>query len=65
MLNPDLFYEAFTNKIEALGLRPITSHGLRHTHATQLLRNGVPVHIVSARLGHAKPSITLDTYCHL
>jgi hypothetical protein len=30
-----------------------------------LLKSGVPVHVVSARAGHAKPSITLDTYSHL
>ena len=38
---------------------------MRHTHITLLLRNGVPVHVVSARAGHAKASITLDTYSHL
>ena len=63
MLNPARFSDAFSDK--AATIKPVTFHCLRHTHATQLLRNGVPVHIVSARLGHAKPSITLDTYCHL
>ncbi|ABL81476.1 MULTISPECIES: tyrosine-type recombinase/integrase [unclassified Nocardioides] len=37
-------------------------HGLRHTHATILLRSGVPVHVVARRLGHKDPSVTLDTY---
>jgi integrase len=63
MLRPSCFDEAFANK--AAAVKPVTFHCLRHTHATQLLRNGVPVHIVSARLGHVKPSITLDIYCHL
>jgi integrase len=40
-------------------------HDLRHTHASWLLSNGVPVHIVSARLGHRKPSVTYDIYTHL
>ena len=62
-MRPSGFGEAFANK--AAAVKPVTFHCLRHTHATQLLRNGVPVHIVSARLGHAKPSITLDIYCHL
>ena len=39
-------------------------HGLRHTHATLLLTRGVPVHIVSARLGHADPVITMTVYAH-
>jgi integrase len=63
MLRPSCFGEAFANK--AAAVKPVTFHCLRHTHATQLLRNGVPVRIVSARLGHAKPSITLEIYCHL
>jgi len=40
-------------------------HDLRHTHATLLLLDGVPVTLVSKRLGHAKVSITLDTYSHI
>jgi integrase len=30
-----------------------------------LLRAGVPVHVVAARLGHADPSITLRVYAHV
>ena len=37
-------------------------HELRHTHATLLLRAGVPVHIVAKRLGHRDPSVTLNVY---
>lgn len=37
-------------------------HGLRHSHATVLLRQGVPVHIVAKRLGHKDPSVTLNVY---
>ena len=33
----------------------IRLHDLRHTHATILLPPGVPVHVVSQRLGHASP----------
>ena len=42
-----------------------TVHDLRHTHATHLLLSGVPVSVVSRRLGHSKTSITLDIYGHL
>jgi integrase len=38
---------------------------LQHTHITHQLRAGVPVHIVSARAGHANANITLGTYAHL
>lgn len=40
-------------------------HDLRHIHATTLLLNGVPVHVVAARLGHADPAITLRVYAHV
>jgi len=40
-------------------------HGLRHTHATQLLRAGVHPKVVSERLGHASIGITLDIYSHV
>jgi integrase len=47
------------------GLPHIRFHDLRHTAASLLLNHGIPVIIVSRRLGHAKPSITLDIYGHL
>ena len=43
----------------------ITFHGLRHTHASMLIRAGVDILTISRRLGHRKVSVTLDTYGHL
>jgi len=40
-------------------------HWYRHTMATRLLRDGVPVEVVSAVLGHASITTTLATYGHL
>jgi integrase len=40
-------------------------HGLRHTHATLLLKAGVPVHVVAQRLGHSSPALTLSIYSHV
>lgn len=42
-----------------------TPHWLRHSHATALLLSGVPVHVVSRRLGHADVQTTLNTYAHV
>ena len=50
--------------LDASGLPRIRFHDLRHTAATQMLTNGIDVHTVSRRLGHAKTSITLDIYAH-
>lgn len=43
----------------------IRFHGLRHTHATQLLANGVHPKVASERLGHSTIGITLDLYSHV
>ncbi len=40
-------------------------HGLRHAMATAWLTEGIPVKVVSERLGHANISITLQIYGHL
>jgi integrase len=42
-----------------------TPHWMRHSHATALLLSGVPVHVVSRRLGHADVQTTLRTYAHV
>lgn len=39
-------------------------HALRHTHATLLLANYVPILEVAKRLGHSKASHTLNLYGH-
>ena len=36
-----------------------------HTHATLLLKAGVPVKVVSERLGHADPGFALRLYAHV
>ena len=51
--------------IEGNSLPPITMHGLRHTYASMLIKDGVPVSEVSAQLGHASVDITLRVYTHL
>ncbi|KRE62002.1 site-specific integrase [Nostocoides sp. Soil756] len=53
------------NRLGSPPLPRIRFHDLRHTHATLLLRAGVPVHVVAARLGHVDPAITLRVYAHV
>jgi integrase len=43
----------------------VTLHALRHTHATLLLAAGVPLHVVSRRLGHASEAFTAQVYPHV
>ena len=56
---------AFDSIQERAKMRRIPFHGLRHTHATQLLAAGVPPHVVSQRLGHASVAFTLSVYAHV
>ena len=52
--------------LEAAGLpRDTRFHDLRHTAASLLLGEGVPVPVVSQLLGHADSSITLKVYAHM
>lgn len=55
----------FRNTLKWAGLSKIRFHDLRHTAASLMLNNGIPLMVVSRRLGHSKPSITLDVYGHL
>ena len=61
-LLPDYVSKEFIRSQRDTGLPRLKLHELRHTHATLLLREGVPVHVVAKRLGHRDPSITLNVY---
>lgn len=56
---------ALKNVLMEASLPRIRFHDLRHTAASLMLNFGVPLIVVSKRLGHAKPSITLNEYGHL
>ena len=58
-------WRAFKILLKQAGLPAFRFHDLRHTAASLLLNNGVPVIVVSRRLGHARASITSDVYGHL
>jgi len=46
-------------------LRTIRLHDFRHSCASFLINSNMPITLVSKYLGHAKTSITLDTYSHM
>jgi len=48
-----------------LGLKHIRLHHLRHFAATVMLAGGVDVRTVAGRLGHSRPTLTLQTYAHV
>jgi hypothetical protein len=49
----------------AAGLPPIRLHDVRHSYATAAPRAGVPVKVVSERLGHSSVAFTQQVYMHV
>ena len=62
---PNLFTTAFSRLLPRAGIGHCRFHDLRHTHASQMLREGIHPKVVSERPGHSTIAITLDTYSHL
>jgi integrase len=68
--HPDSIGQAFRRLVRSVQLdgeplRPVRFHDLRHAQASLMLAAGVPMAVVSKRLGHSQLSITADTYSHL
>lgn len=51
--------------IKLAGVKRISSHCFRHSHASYLLANGIDIKSVSERLGHKDVKETLNTYVHV
>ena len=63
--DPKKIWLRVLEKTTAAGLKPITPHGMRHTFASNLLKDGVSDELVSRWLGHADTSMVHQTYGHL
>jgi integrase len=64
-VHPDFFSQSWERMVRESGLRRIRLHDLRHTHASILLKAGVPAKVVSERLGHSSPAFTMTVYQHV
>lgn len=64
-VNPSTLTKWFPAYLKSKGLKGLTVHGMRHTHASILIFKRVDILTISKRLGHKTVSITLDTYGHL
>ncbi|MDQ6726463.1 MAG: site-specific integrase [Actinomycetota bacterium] len=64
-LNPESISQLFTRAVARGKLPRIRYHDLRHTHASLLVAAGVPIKVVTERLGHAHPGFTMNTYQHV
>lgn len=65
VVHPHAVYEAFRRIVQNAGVPTIRFHDLRHTHGSLLIQDGIPVKVVSERLGHAHIAHTIQTYQHL
>jgi integrase len=64
--HPERFSREFDRRLERFKFEPrIRLHDLRHTWATLALEAGVPLKVVSERLGHSRTGITSDLYQHV
>ena len=59
------FYRHFKKIVASMGEPDIRFHDLRHTYATLAIQSGTDIKTVSANLGHATVSFTLDQYAHV
>jgi integrase len=64
-LRPGRVTSRFAELRDELGLEGIRFHHLRHFAATVMLAGGVDVRTVAGRLGHSRPTLTLQTYAHV
>ncbi|GGR53151.1 site-specific integrase [Deinococcus seoulensis] len=64
-LYPDSLTKLAGRLARQAGLGAVRFHDLRHTYASLMLSMGVPMEVVSEKLGHSRPSTTADIYRHV
>jgi site-specific recombinase XerD len=65
-LNPAYVREALKQLARKAGIeKRVHPHGLRHTHASELAREGVPVNVIRRQLGHGSLATTARYIEHL
>jgi integrase len=58
------FRRVWVDAVSRSGLPALRFHDLRHSYATWLVSDGVPINVVSRLMGHEQISTTLDRYTH-
>ena len=64
-LDPRTLTHTFRWIVDNSELPRIRLHDLQHPHAWIAVKAGVPIGVVSERLGHASPEFTLHRYSHV
>lgn len=61
---PSNFTSSWIGRVGRIGFARLRFHDLRHTHASQLLHEGINPKVVSARLGRGSVATTMNIYAH-
>lgn len=64
-IHPERFSSWFRQLRRKSGLPTIRLHDIRHSYVTALLGNGVALKVVSQRIGHSSPIVTMTIYQHV
>jgi integrase len=64
-VDPKAVSREFGRLVRRAPVPVVRLHDLRHVHATLLLQRGVPMKVVSQRLGHTTIMMTVDVYGHV
>ena len=64
-IDQDVYNKYLKEKSEAVIGRKLTAHALRHTHVALMAAKGIPIEVLTRRLGHADSKITREIYMHI
>lgn len=64
IIGESTFTIRLTKYCQKAGVTRVTVHQLRHSHASYLIKHGIPVNAIAQRLGHT-PAMTLQIYAHV
>lgn len=63
-IEPRQYENIWKGYLQAVHIRPVNYHALRHTFATRAIEKGIDIKTLSEILGHSTITITLQTYVH-
>lgn len=64
-LNPESLSQLFARIVKRSPVPAIRLHDCDTPHASLLIAAGMPIKVVSERLGHSHPGFTMKTYQHV
>lgn len=64
LVRPDRFTNGFRRVVKSLGLQAIRFHDVRHSYVVAARLAGVPLEVISRRIGHADVTVTMRVYNH-